>query len=819
MDKHNSLEIVTTKLVQKVQSLAKKPSLDTDIRKILDQLIENVEQQSIYLENGIYNFNFAEVAIVLEQVTIIYTKKVDLLWECLLNYQKGLLKFNTEEAKTREEEKIIEERRQKFKRKRRKPPEQKIEEHDQESKLDMVALLQELYEDYDEDKKLSLKRSFWENFSPFPIDPEKEPRDRYTKELFVPTSCEITSSDVECTFDNYDLMSNYYNFNVYDIIRQAKYNSLLEDNVEAYGYDVQDDFIQEYIIEKKVNLSDLKTDKEIDELEEYIYLKVWEKMPLHQRHAKLCPRRSSIMLTRLSDEVVAEYLKRDRRSMSTNLSHDSGISDMDFSINHSELAFGEGTSANHSGIFEENSEEVQPIETVVPNVEIEEEDNDAGGNREGVYNNVVRNDGDGSNQIENTEEAILQIQNIDSDYNLSSCPIPIEEQTKLDNTNDENKPIPKKRRILNSTIEKTTKLKQEWKNNKRVKDIKDIEYEAPEKKRSRRTSIFKLSKTITKPLSDFEIFFYENYKTQIGEGRIKITNFLRAAYLQQSTMILQKHRLTVSLMRFELFFYKNYNPENLEGTLIEPILSDDPIEDISDVHSEEHDHPDINDLNPVVNLNDSGFITDFSDVSNPPHENTIINDTNAESDTATESNPLNIREILNSQVTASNIPDDDQVFEIFREQQERSVKFFAWKSEIDDKLSKTEKKDFNIHEYESKILDQLPHKEPVPLKRVLGADQASEVARLFAASLQLVNNSNIKLRNVIPGKLVDDTVEILLLSKDKHHVQLENYQAPSMEKRIEALKRIRAQQRCKPSTSGGEASSSYSTPYKKMKIN
>ncbi|KRT78929.1 hypothetical protein AMK59_6632 [Oryctes borbonicus] len=705
---------------------------------------------------------------------------------------------------------MIEERRQKFKRKRRRPPEKNVEEQHTESKLDMAALLRELYKDYNENEKLSLKATCWEKFARLPTDPEKEPRDRYLRQLFVPTSYEITSSDGEITFDNADLLSNYYNFNVYEIIRQAKYNSLLEDNVEAYGYDVQDDFIQEYIIEKKINLSDLKTDKEIDELEEYVYQKVWERMPLHQRHAKLCPRRSSIMLTRLSDEVVAKYLKRDHRSISTNVSQDSGISDKDLGCSQSELTigneFGEGTSTSHSNIFEE----VHTVQAVVPNMEIEKELDDTVESHEEVCNNDIGND-EVLHQIENGEETRPEVQNNDSNLNLSTSSR-LFEQVKHVSTNCKQERISKKNRILNTSNEKMRELKQERQKTKRVKDIKDIEVGAPKKKKSRTAPSLKLRKVLTKSLNDFEIFFYENYKTQLGEGEIQVTNFLRRAFMKQTRVILLEHRLTVSLNRFESFYYKNYNLENFEGTLTEPEFLDDPIEDSCEVQFEEHDHTNLNDTSHAVNLNDSGIIADFSDSSNLCSENTTTNVENS------SESRLNIREILNSQVTTSNTPDEDRIFEIFKQQQERNAKYIAWKNEINEKLSKTDKKDFDIHEYESKILDQLPSKNPAPLTRVLKAKTASEVARLFAAALQLVNNSNIEFKNVIPGKLADDNVEVHLLSKDKHHLQLESYQAPSVENRIEAFKRIRAQQGSRSSTQMGEPSTSTSIPYKKRKM-
>lgn len=195
---------------------------------------------------------------------------------------------------------------------------------------------------------MSLRASCFKEFEDLPVDPGQPPRDKYLRKMFVPTSWYIRTGDEENDFDNYDLLSNLYNFSASDFIRQTKYNILDDDDIQAVGHDLYDEFAQDYLVEKNLNLSELNSDKELAELEEYVYQKIWERMPLKQRCQKLCPRRSSIMLTRLSDEVVAQYLKPDRRSVSTNISQDSGISDMDMSVGHSELSeyneFGEGTS-------------------------------------------------------------------------------------------------------------------------------------------------------------------------------------------------------------------------------------------------------------------------------------------------------------------------------------------------------------------------------------------------------------------------------------------------------------------------------------------
>lgn len=123
-----------TVLIGKVTKMASKATIEADLcgvssnlnklardqsPQILDEFMERIADSDKYLEQGILSFSFAEAAMLLQTSADLYSKKVDLLWDHIFEYQKRmLLADGQEEDKEREMEKL-EERKRKYKRKRR----------------------------------------------------------------------------------------------------------------------------------------------------------------------------------------------------------------------------------------------------------------------------------------------------------------------------------------------------------------------------------------------------------------------------------------------------------------------------------------------------------------------------------------------------------------------------------------------------------------------------------------------------------------------------------------------------------------------------
>lgn len=55
--------------------------------------MEKLSESEKYLSYGIYNTNFAEAALLLQSSVELYGKKVDLLWDNIIQYQKHIVTY------------------------------------------------------------------------------------------------------------------------------------------------------------------------------------------------------------------------------------------------------------------------------------------------------------------------------------------------------------------------------------------------------------------------------------------------------------------------------------------------------------------------------------------------------------------------------------------------------------------------------------------------------------------------------------------------------------------------------------------------------
>ncbi|ENN83483.1 hypothetical protein YQE_00158, partial [Dendroctonus ponderosae] len=119
-----------------------------------------------------------------------------------------------------------------------------------------------------------------------------------------------------------------------------------------------------------------------------------------------------------------------------------------------------------------------------------------------------------------------------------------------------------------------------------------------------------------------------------------------------------------------------------------------------------------------------------------------------------------------------------------------------WCTYITAKLKKVEEKDFNIHEYGTKIINNMDINETKPFGSFVRGKSSAEVVRFFTSSLQLASTLNVEICGAQKGKLSNDTFQLKLLSKERYHEHLQNYQAPSEENlpnKLEKIKEIRMQ--------------------------
>ncbi|XP_068242032.1 condensin-2 complex subunit H2-like [Palaemon carinicauda] len=106
-----------------------------------------------------------------------------------------------------------------------------------------------------------------------------------------------------------------------------------------------------------------------------------------------------------------------------------------------------------------------------------------------------------------------------------------------------------------------------------------------------------------------------------------------------------------------------------------------------------------------------------------------------------------------------------------------------WREAILPKLEEEERRrEFDIHSYGSQVLSFFPEngrKQTIPFQTVAKNQDAPEVSRLFLSCLMLANTYNVQLDNSIPGDFAMDCLELTLLSRVRHHEELEEYAAPS----------------------------------------
>lgn len=106
-----------------------------------------------------------------------------------------------------------------------------------------------------------------------------------------------------------------------------------------------------------------------------------------------------------------------------------------------------------------------------------------------------------------------------------------------------------------------------------------------------------------------------------------------------------------------------------------------------------------------------------------------------------------------------------------------------WRENITPKLNEEEgRKTFDIHSYGSQVLSYFPEngrKQTVPFSQIAQNHDTKEVSRLFLSCLMLANTYNIELSEEEPGDFAMDCLHLTLLSRVRHHEELEEYAAPS----------------------------------------
>ncbi|KAB0802724.1 hypothetical protein PPYR_04910 [Photinus pyralis] len=246
------------------------------------------------------------------------------------------------------------------------------------------------------------------------------------------------------------------------------------------------------------------------------------------------------------------------------------------------------------------------------------------------------------------------------------------------------------------------------------------------------------------------------------------------------------------LERFERFYLCHYIPEDdEEGYLL-------AMDDDDDDSAQET-------LIPQSNISDStngitldareNYIPNSIEVTNEVTETQTQNDSDNEMDsqcllpsTSDSANPVSCDPISNitHDIVEASTSNCSSMHTL-----SRTKAVTDWKNFIEPKLRGLHRSEFDIHDYGGKIIDALPEEDALPFAHLVSNQKSSEVCRFFLASLQLANTYNIELTGP-SGELANDTMRIKLLTKERYHEHLDEYEAPSENTFCEKLARAQA---------------------------
>nr|CAI5860676.1 unnamed protein product [Callosobruchus analis] len=111
-------------IITDINKLCKKPKIDDQLQKAIQRFNAHMQLHKVYLANGVYNINFVEAALFIQSCTILYGKKIDVLWDEILAFHTRLIQYDCDHAKKKgtkpdvEVIKKLEERRNRYKRKK-----------------------------------------------------------------------------------------------------------------------------------------------------------------------------------------------------------------------------------------------------------------------------------------------------------------------------------------------------------------------------------------------------------------------------------------------------------------------------------------------------------------------------------------------------------------------------------------------------------------------------------------------------------------------------------------------------------------------------
>ncbi|XP_018325403.1 uncharacterized protein LOC108737186 isoform X2 [Agrilus planipennis] len=801
-------------LILEINELIKKANIDEQLSNILDKFLNNLKESEKYLENGIFTINFQEASLLLEKSCVLYGKKVDILWNDVKENLQRWHSFN--KSKNISDEKVLHETMNRFR--GHKTVLQQV--NSKNFSFNHSSLLEEAGNVPNLPQIVGSACKTLENlWSEATQSSLKLKRLRAKVAPLVFTHIKKTP----IYYENGDKkLCNYHDL----CLNLFEAGYMLHDDKTTQLYNLRhliDDILQSFLAQHGIPYTKLAECNMWPDFKKYLQLNITKRLRIllkkqrermnggWDRKRPLIAQRPPVDFSMLhvfgefqvsvvateegsADEEITEVLE-------TNGESDVGMLPASpvksYASRRTSEMHSEADSAFHDGSFEDDEERnvrSKHEESYKGSTATESRKTTISSDDRGYFEDSLRartpgNDTDCINHSYLRENAVSreswmnnnEEMEVFQEFGIYDNSAGEQESEQLI---DDGHSFPDKYDDTSSNIVEEKLLYQpedvlQQKKRKRKRNDTEVDSDvAPKRRDLMRILMTEEDKILTVPLITQENFFVRCYNSDENEGGIPPREYEGTGYdecdVDASTCLLKHER--EKILASVLIDHCYYIPVSSEewSTEIEISLSPRSINNANEIQ-----------------CNNDGYRTP-SPIILPPSEQ------------------VNIQKQMNKGGNEfhERISKNDINIEQFSR---RKAALLDWKCFMQPKIdAASQKPDFDIHEYGTYIMDAIPLGESRNFNHVIKDKPASEVSRLFLATLQLANTNNVELENVPKGQLANGKMCIKLLSRERYHEQLEEYVAPSEKSYGNKFK-----QACKSLSS---TSTHSSTPNKKLKI-
>ncbi|KAF5286153.1 hypothetical protein FQR65_LT12911 [Abscondita terminalis] len=796
-------------LISKAQKMLKHPQLNGDLSQALDAFMKELNVNNHYLRNGIFTMKFAEFGIFLQVTVELYGKQVDLLWEDTLHYHVKLCSYNQLSNQNALEAEVITERINRNKRKKI------IRQIVQNS-----VLSQNLLEDLEKSTKLlqasetmfksDTLKNLWKDVNKNDYFNAFSSSRTITRKSSTPsTNFQFSSNQNVQTVDG-EKLGNYHDLFLTHItsclesINETTEVNILRENNKDY-------LLQRYLKHKGISykkfcLNKLGTEfnffkRRIRQIDALLPIEAMRVGISNASISIITPLPEQLLTESGNDDdddhlraIIHDILLKERLNFGSRIKKSERISEADSAFNDENFIdsteglntpmYNSQQSNVDSGIFSDLQEPTTPS---VSNFGCCASENNVSscinGTLESDFEEILnaadipQNSMLNSTSVSGMDEHATEYVHSSFDDTAMDCSfgdINLQETLRSGTETAQSIATSTAASILPSPS-KSSIIAQDFSTNARA---------IPPLAAVGITTFTTIKPIIEKREAKAKAQKRQNLRCDDDydddEPPVKLKRKVKFKWLKTTTTTLKK---------FERFYYQNYVPEDDEVDPNRCMHYEDDSEDETNISIGVENcvlgqelfevfvlEEMCNDVNNEVEVPDNHVICDS--ITHP------INTELEQSGTMLSTRPTTPPPNLNEQTAIGFV-------EIQTTNRIRAVN--EWRNFIEPKLKRMEKSsEFDIHEYGSKIMDRIPEGENLEFRVLVSGKKSSEVCKLFLASLQLANTGNIEVISPEQGKLSNNSLEFKLLTRERYHEYLDEYEAPSENTFRERLERVKA---------------------------